>query len=339
MSSAVTSDGAIGAARRRPTSRFLLLLILLGMFATFLGALYRRDILDWLSLRNYTPSPSVVSLASNDAMTASATKYFYVNHPNIDEKPAFVANCNSQTEQTIVLGCYHGNQRGIYILSVTDPRLRGVEEVTAAHEMLHAAYDRLNASERTRVAVLLKDYYNTVHDQRIRDTIEAYKKSEPNDVVNEMHSVFGTEAAQLPPELEAYYQRYFKNRSIVVGYANDYAEEFASRQKQVVAYDAQLQALKYEIDANNLSLSNQRDSLSNQRTQLESDRSGGDARAYNARVDAYNSAVAAYNAKIVTTKQLISNYNVLVGKRNAIALEEQALAQALSGDSVPKTAR
>src|SRR5262249_17898052 len=122
------------------------------------------------------------------------------NHPEIDTKNNFSSNCpNNGGEKTVILGCYHPDQNGIFVLGVSDPRLDGVMQVTAAHEMLHAEYDRLNSKDRSYVNGLLMDYYeHDLHDQRIQDVIAAYKLSEPNDVVNEMHAVFGTEIAKLP---------------------------------------------------------------------------------------------------------------------------------------------
>ena len=35
-----------------------------------------------------------------------------------------------------------------YIYNVNDERLNGLKEVTAAHEMLHAAYERLPESDK-----------------------------------------------------------------------------------------------------------------------------------------------------------------------------------------------
>lgn len=329
-------------SRRRPrkTTRILVVFLLLWLLVAIVAVFFHRDVLDWLSLRGYTAPATVAALSQEDTMTSQATKDFYVNHPDIESKQVFATNCKSHAEQTIVLGCYHGDQNGIYILKVSDSRLNGVMQVTAAHEMLHAAYDRLSDQDRQKVDGWLQDYYkNGLTDDRVRATIESYKKSEPNDVVNEMHSVFGTEVANLPAPLETYYQKYFTDRSKVVAYAADYSAEFTNRQQKVAAYDAQLQDLKATIDANNADLQKQQAILASERSQLESDRNSSDPRSYNARVDSYNNQVADYNAKIGATKQLIAQYNAIVQQRNAIALEEQSLAQALSGDSVPATAQ
>lgn len=296
----------------------------------------RQRIADWFALRNYTPPAAISSLAQQDTMTPQATRVYYVNHPELDPKGQFSKNCpQNGGEQTIVLGCYHGNQAGIFLLDVTDNRLNGVEQVTAAHEMLHAEYDRLSSNEKQRVNAMLQDYYqHKLTDVRIKKTIDAYKKTEPTELVNEMHSIFGTEVAQLPAPLETYYQRYFTNRAAVTGYAAAYQSEFTSRQAKITADDARLAELKKQIDADNAALDSQAATIDNRRQQLLALRSSNPS-AYNAAVPGFNALIDQYNRLLATTKQLVSTYNQIVSERNALAFEEQQLVQALSTDSTP----
>lgn len=305
-------------------SLFVLLSILVLVVANW------QSIYDWARLYNYNPPAEVAALATDTTMTDKSRRIFYVNRPSIEGKDSFSQNCpNNGGEQTIVLGCYLPPQHGIYVYQVTDAQLSGVQQVTAAHEMLHAAYDRLSSSERQRVNSLLENYYNNnVKDQRVRDVIAAYQKSEPNDVVNEMHSIFGTELAALPPELETYYSQYFSNRQKVVAYAAQYQGAFTSRRNLIAQYDAQLSALKKTIDANKSQLTIMANDLNSRRLQLDAiQRTNVDA--YNAQVDAFNAQVAAYNALRSQTQTLISQYNQVVTKRNAVVLEEQNLVEAL----------
>lgn len=311
--------------------------VLIVLLALLAGIGWQRQaIADWLKLRGYTPPPAVATLASDDTMTPAARHLFYVNHPDITKGSAFTANCPAGSEKTVVLGCYIGGDQGIYIYAVSDSRLDGVEQVTAAHEMLHAAYNRLGGNERRHVDNMLLDYYeHGLTDQRVKDTIAAYKKSEPNNVANEMHSVFGTEVADLPSGLETYYRQYFTDRAQVATYTARYQGEFTSRQQQVAAYDAQLKSLKTQIDNSEASLRQQRASLDGQSQQLQTYRNNGQIAAYNAAVPAYNQAIDRYNASLTATKKLINQYNDIVSARNAIALEEQQLASELSANSLP----
>lgn len=295
-----------------------------------------RAITDYVRLFNYQPPSSITSLADQTTMTDYGRKLFYVNHPSVADRSTFNTACSSNGEQTIVLGCYHPIDRGIYIYSVSDTRLNGVEQVTAAHEMLHAAYDRLSSSEKTKINAELQDFYdNNEHDQRIRDTIAAYQKSEPNDVTNEMHSIFGTEASNLPPALETYYKKYFTDREKVVSFADDYQQEFTSREDTVKADDAKLQSLKSTIDYNKTKLSDMQSAITNLRNKMDDERSSGDIARYNADVPSYNNQVDTYNSLVRTTQADITAYNQLVSERNSIALQVQQLSQSISSQRLP----
>jgi hypothetical protein len=305
------------------------------LFLFFIGlglvAVNRQNLIDWWRLRNYNAPTIISQLATQDTMTAYARRIFYVNHPDIEGKTAFNGPCpNNGGEQTIVLGCYHSDQAGIYLLNVTDPNLNGVMQVTAAHEMLHAAYDRLSTSERNKVDAMLLDYYNhDLHDPRIIATIAAYKKTEPNNVVNEMHSVFGTEIVNLPSGLEQYYTRYFNNRQQIADFAAQYQAEFTSRQALVAADDSQLATLKNQIDINEADLNSKQTQINMQETQLLAERSSNTA-AYNAAVPLFNEQVNSYNASVGSLQGLVNQYNQLVATRNTTALAEDELINDLS---------
>lgn len=295
---------------------------------------HRNALYDWGRLRQYTPPAAVVSLADQTTFTSSARRLFYVNRPAIQDREAFNSSCPSNGgEQTIVLGCYHDHETGIYIYNVTDAQLAGVQQVTAAHEMLHGAYERLSTKERNKVDAMLEDFYaNGLHDKRVLDTITAYKKSEPNDIVNEMHSVFGTEVANLPAPLEAYYKRYFINRQQVVAYATKYEQAFTSREAQITQYDAQLKTLKADIEQKQNDLRSQANELNATRAQVERSNDNSQIQAYNQKVNNYNELLQTVNAEI-------NQFNAVLDKRNAIALEEQQLYQSINSNLSPQAAQ
>lgn len=260
-------------------------------------------------------------------MTSYAKHVFYVNHPDLEsEASQFRSDCQ-ETEKTIVLGCYHSDQQGIFIYNVKDPRLAGVQEVTAAHEMLHAAYDRLSPNQKNYVDGLLENYYNhDLHDQRIIQTMDEYRQSEPNDVVNEMHSVFGTEIANLPAPLENYYKKYFTDRHAITNYEAAYEAEFTSREDKIKADDTQLAQLKSQIDSEEQSLQQQLSQLNADRASLGKIR---DAQQYDTGAASFNAQVGAYNAAVDRLRSDIDTYNQLVESRNAIASELTSLDQSI----------
>ena len=325
--------------QRRRGGRWLISLAVLLMWFAGLAliALNWQSIEDWWKLRQYQVPAAIATLAEQDTMTPYGRKVFYVNRPQIENKQAFAKSCpRNGGERTIVLGCYHSGQSGIFLLRVDDPRLNGVVQVTAAHEMLHGAYERLGTAERKRVDSMLTDYYkNELKDRRILQTIEGYKQSEPKDVVNEMHSIFGTEIAQLPAGLEQYYRQYFSNRAQIAAYASQYQSEFTSREALVAQYDVQLSSLKSQIDTKENELQARQVEISQRQNELLARKNGGDTAGYNAGVTVYNGLVNDYNAEVQTVRELIAEYNRLVEQRNAVALEEDQLVESLSSDDAP----
>lgn len=302
-----------------------------------IGLWQRQNIYDWVRLRGYSPSSQVSTLASSSSMNDKARRLFYVNHPElISDSSTFRSDC-TVTEQTIILGCYHPNQRGIFVYDVKDQRLDGVEEVTSAHEMLHAAYDRLSGDDKNKINKMLEDFYkNDLKDKRLLDIIEAYKQSEPDDLVNEMHSIFGTEVVNLPAPLEDYYKRYFNNRASVVGFSQKYEAEFTNRSAKTAQYEKQLNVLKAKISTEETEFSGQSAKINAEQVHLDSLRSSGRIEEYNAGVAAYNADVDAYNAGVAWYKGDINSYNALVEQYNAVAGELKQLYGALDTRLAPK---
>jgi hypothetical protein len=223
----------------------------------------------WLS-DQYTvitePSPAdVVAIADATGMSDNGRLIFLASTPAIEDADTFNKDCNVESEGT--LGCYDGHD--IFIYAVTDPRLQGTIEVTGAHEMLHAAYQRLPHDERVRVDAMVADAVAALPaDDPVFLDMAAYPKDQWPD---EWHSRLGTEFGDLPPALETYYARYFEDRSLVL----DLDEKSTALLDQ---YEQQLDALSSQVDALD--------------TQITADQA-----TYDAALASYNSDVAAFNAR------------------------------------------
>lgn len=292
----------------------------------------RWQIYDSWRLRNYMPPKPVKTLAKETAMNDTATRLFYVNYPVLEDKASFRTHC-TQGEQTIVLGCFVPF-KGIYLQHIEDKRLDGVMQVTAAHEMLHAAYQRLEGSEKKQIDEWLNAAYENLNDKRIEKTIQDYRENGA-DITNELHSILATEVRNLPTELENYYKRYFTDRQKVVAYSEAYEAAFTNRKAQVEDYDKQLEALKKSIDSHNSSLNAVQTELVTRQHQLDRLRNSNKIDEYNAAVPGFNQLVQSYNSEVATVRSLIDRYNQLVTSRNSIALEEGELVKAI--DSRPST--
>lgn len=320
----------------RGAAKNLLGLIFTAGFLLLAGLAFanQQAILDYVKLRNYNPPAEIAQLATLSTMNDQTRKVFYVNQPEVQDKAEFKVDCpDGGGEKTIVLGCYHGGQNGIYLLHVTDDRLSGVQQVTAAHELLHATYDRLSSGERKKVDAMLLSYFkNDLKDERIKATIEGYKKTEPNDLVNEMHSIFATEVVKLPADLEVYYSKYFTDRSKIVNFANQYQAEFTSRQTAIEDFDKQLDSLKVQIAGGETSLTQLQQQIKVDEANLQSLRRSNRIAEYNSSVPVFNGLIDQYNQLVRRVQDLVRQYNAVVEERNGIASEISELSNALNTD-------
>ncbi len=296
--------------KRSSTLALLFAVLLLGLAAfVFLN---RQAIIDQFTVWQFKPSAEIASIADRAQLSDKGKYYLYASQAEVDDRAKFNAECGTlQNEKTVVIGCYTNPAKRIFVFNVTDPRLDGVKETTAAHEMLHAAYDRLSDSERTRVDALLQAQKAKITDPRLLDIIKYYESSEPGAVVNELHSIFGTEVRDLSPELEAYYKQYFTDRLAVVSFKEKYEKVFtdlADQQTELVnemntiardvntrqaAYQTSLATLNANIAAFNTwaqsgtasqsEYNTRRAALQRQISALDTERS-----AINAEIDSYN---------------------------------------------------
>lgn len=297
-----------------------------------MGVLYwnRVAITDWFRLRNYHPPASIARLADQDTFKPYTRHLFYLNRPKLlNSVDSFRQHC-PESPDTIVLGCYHPDQNGIYIYNVQDATLAGVQQVTAAHEVLHSIYARLSGSERKQLNKELQDFYkHGLTDPRVKAEVKLYQATEPGSVMDEMSCTFGTEVADLPPALEAYYAKYFSNRSAIVAFEMQYESEFTGRMAAINDDDKRLNAMKTQINNEETSLATQLAQITAQRNRLNSLLSSGDAADYNNGVDSFNALVSSYNSGLSQLQQDIRTYNQLVQARNQLAGQLTTLDKAL----------
>lgn len=309
-------------------------LVVLVLFGAAWVIMNRQAVIDWARLLTYTPSAEVKALADNTQLQQKARDLFYASDPQIQDSATFNVSCSSN-EQSIVLGCYKAQR--IYLYNIKDERFNGIKEVTAAHEMLHAAYERMDEVEKARVNNLLKPLVENMKDPRLLELVELYNRTEPGELYNEMHSILATEAAELTPDLEDYYKQYFKDRSVVTRYAGQYQAIFTESKNKIEEYDRQLSNLKPQIDQNNSTLQRMQDELAAQNNQLNQYRARNQISQYNQLVPTYNAKVAEFNALIETTRGLVSTYNKLVEERNNQVAAQTNLYDSINSNYQPAT--
>ena len=201
--------------------------------------------IDQYTANTFQPSAVVEGLVESSGMNSTGQFFFYAAEAVVQDAEEFNISCAELlNEESHVLGCYNGQ---IFLFNITDERIMGVKSVTAAHEMLHSAYDRLGILEKIRVDSLIEQELINTTNEDILATVELYSHLEPDYLVNELHSIFGTEAATLAPELSEYYDRYFGDRSKVVTANEKYMAVFKEIEARAVELEDKMVALEAEI--------------------------------------------------------------------------------------------
>lgn len=222
------------------------------LVALFLSAgagllLNRQYVIDQINVWNYQPTVAIEEIVDDIDLTDSGIFYLYVTHPEVESAAEFNVSCPQREVNNPILGCYTGER--IFIYDVTDESLAGIKQVTAAHELLHAAWDRLGESDRESIIDLLKKEYESIKDPEFHERMGYYERTEPGEYYNELHSIIGTEQKTISPELEEYYQRYFDDRQLIVGYHGMYSSVFESLESRSESLYEQLVALDKQIDS------------------------------------------------------------------------------------------
>lgn len=190
------------------------------------------------------PSPAAVAeLADATGMSEEGRTVYLASTPEIESGADFEEDC--AIESGIVLGCYVRGE--IFLFEVTDERLAGTTEVTAAHEMLHAAYDRLTPEERRSVDTLVAQAVAAIPaGDPVFAELDLYDQAQRPD---EWHSRLGTQFADLPAELEAYYGRWFADRTLVLDLAERSRALLVELEAEIAGRVAELDALGADLEA------------------------------------------------------------------------------------------
>jgi predicted nucleic acid-binding Zn-ribbon protein len=238
--------------------------------------------------------------------------------PEVDDSQTFNTKCGRTEQSTAILGCYVDDR--IYLYYVTDSRLNGIKEVTAAHEMLHAAYQRMSDTERAHVNKLVEaEYQKLTTDPDFAERMAYYARNEPGERDNELHSIIGTEVANINPELEAHYAKYFTDRSKIVALHDSYDAEFTKLDKEAKALSVQLDTLSKKIDSDSALYNDEVKNLNKDISSFNKRASSGQfssQAAFNSerqglqqRVTAVSSLRSAINAEIDKYETLRTQYN------------------------------
>ena len=294
---------------------------------------------DAVRASSFHPNDDIATVTQRIGLTARGQQIFYATAPVIEDRDAFNADCQSVERTAAILGCYVRDQ--IYLYNIQGDELDGAIEVTAAHEMLHAAYARLNVFEQARVNKMINDEYAKIKDNPdVKQEMQYYAQAEPGEEINELHSIIGTTIKDLPADLEQYYTRYFTDRSAIVAMNDKYTAVFDEVNQQALALEDRITgeaaAIKAASEQYNADLSQLNSDIEsfNERA-----RGGGFSSQY-----AFTTARQTLSARIdqmksrqATLNQQIDLYNADVAEYNKLAVRAKQLNQSINGVEAPNS--
>lgn len=306
-----------------------LVILVIALCLAAVALIYRQTIVDHVIAWQFQPGPGVMQLADQSSMNNNGRFIYRSSQPQIDGRESFNSVCTNKDAQAAVLGCYVNNR--IYIFGVTDSRLKGIKTVTAAHEMLHAAYARLSTSQRTKVNSMVEAAYQKVKNQdNLKARMAIYAKTEPGERDNELHSVLGTEVAGLPSDLETYYGQYFSDRGQVVAVYTTYQSVFTRLQNQADTIRAQMTQLQGTIESSSASYTSAISSVNSDIQSFNTRANNGGFSSQSEFVSERNDLAARVNAlegQRTSINQMIDQYNSLNKQLAAVAEQDQQLNQ------------
>lgn len=303
------------------------------------GVLNRQYVVDLWNSMQYQPTTQVETITQSVGFTETGKFYFYASIPSVDNAADFNVHCEKQEPGSAILGCY--SDQKIYIYDVPNGQLAGIKEVTAAHETLHAVWERMSLADRDALALLLEDEFSKLNDSKLKERMAYYERTEPGERANELHSILGTEYSNLSEKLETHYSIYFTERSKIVGLHAQYQSVFIALQEQSEALAIQIKGLKEKIDQQTSEYNSESASLSADVEALKA-KSGSVDRTSSSEVNQYNNErqELIQRSDVLEQKRLAINantemYNVLVKNYNGIVTSINTLTKSLDSTLAP----
>lgn len=198
---------------------------------------------DFLVGLSYRPTDEMVEIRESLGLTGTGARIFNASMPVLQEKQEFNSNCREVENESAILGCYRDDR--IFVYNIVDEELPGIRELTAAHELLHAVYDRMSNEDKARWRNELVSVYRENQDV-LGEEIELYNDSEKQE---ELYVRAGTEIADLPENLERHYAEIFEDQDKIAGYYNSYIKVFREIEVKLETLYGEIETLGEKIAA------------------------------------------------------------------------------------------
>lgn len=204
--------------------------------------LNRQVLFDLIRGIFYTPTPEMLVVRGNLGLTSRGELLFNASYPELDTKEVFNEKCRKNDDTSAILGCY--TEQKIYVYDIKDEELDGIVELTTAHELLHAVYERMNIGDKDNLKASLE---KVLSDNRevLGKEIEIYDETEQ---LEELYVRAGTEIKKLPQELEEHYKQFFNDQDRIVDFYNKYIKVFREIENEFEILENEMVDLNNQID-------------------------------------------------------------------------------------------
>ena len=297
-------------------------LLVLVAIATII-VLNRAWIYDWFRGVTYRPTAEMISIRDKLNLTGRGKFLFNAAQPELNEADAFNANCRQDESEVAVLGCYTAGN--IYVYNITDTKLDGIRELTAAHELLHAVWARMGSTEKEDLKPILQQVYQN-NLSVLKDDIETYADDE---WIEEIFVRAGTEIKKLPDTLEKYYAEIFDDQDAIVDFYESYIAVFREIKMKMEGLASEIEVLRDSINVKMTEYENKVNQLEVDITRFNN--CAETAGCFATEAEFYvqrNTLVARENELNLLNDEInnmIDDYNLKVDEYNADALESRKL--------------
>lgn len=282
-----------------------------------------RTVIDHWTVARFTPSGEVQSLADRAGMSEQGRFVFYASRPAVRDDRDFADSCTNDEPGIGVLGCFTRPEGRIYLFPIASPELEGLQAVVAAHEMLHAVWDRMADDERSALVEPLEEAFAALGpDHELVERIALYEDSDPQSRIPELYAILGSEVPTLPAVLEAHYAGWFSDRDAVTTL-------YASATSVFRELDARLASLQDEIAALGARIEAERAAFAASSEQLAADIDDFNTRADTPgafdTIDAFDEERAEILARQAALEEARTALNAAIDDYNALLVELEDL--------------
>lgn len=237
--------------RAKRTLGFIVFLVVAVLLVT--AVMHRQEIEDHFRASNFDPSTRAVEVMETLQLTDTGERVFLASQPTVDGSQQFNEQCAEvdHSEDGHILGCFV--EERIHLFDVSDERIRGIVEVTAAHELLHAMFARMGEGDRRALSDKLRNTYDvmSVEQPELGERMAVYEHLSDAAFANELHSVLGTEVFELPDWLEEHYAQWFEDREAIVNAFDEYHAVFVELQAQATSIEGEMHGLREDVESRN----------------------------------------------------------------------------------------